>query len=105
MTLTLEAQLDLAAEFRIPCTNTNGGYAEVAVERSHASKLWAVTDGAFTGRRVWHDGGWQYLSDIGRTAAYRHSREEALALGQHVAEIEGADIDKRFADIRSQITA
>lgn len=99
MTLTLEAQLDLATEFRIPCTNETGGYAEVVVERSAASKLWAVTDGSFTGRQAWHDGAWRYVSGIGRAVAYRHSREEAL--GQQVAAIEGAAIDARVAAFRA----
>lgn len=105
MTLTLQAQLDLATEFRIPCTNETGGYAEVVVERSAASRLWAVTDGSFTGRQAWHDGAWHYVSDIGRATAYRHSREDALALGQQVAQIEGTAIDARVAALRAQMTA
>lgn len=105
MTLTLEAQLDLATEFRIPCTNQAGGYAEVVVERSAASKLWAVTDGSFTGRQAWHNDAWHHISDIGRSVAYRHSREDALALGQQVAAIEGQAIDARVAELRAQMTA
>lgn len=95
--VALTDQLLLATEFRIPCTNETGGYAEITVERGMGPKLWAVTDGSFTGRRAWVNGGWQYLSDVGKVAAYRHTRKEALDLGRQVAAIEGAGIDAHVA--------
>lgn len=57
-----------------------------------------MTDGALPGLRAWVAGeGWQYISDIGRTAAYTHERREALALAVQVAEIQaacyGAELD------------
>ena len=98
----LRAQLDLASEFRIPCTNETGGYAEVVVERGMGPGCWGVTNGSFTGRQVWVDGAWRYLSDVGKSAGYCHTRDDALTLGHQVAAIEGAAIDARIARLRGE---
>jgi hypothetical protein len=98
----LRAELDLASEFRIPCTNQTGGYAEVVVERGMGHGCWGVTDGSFTGRQVWVDGAWRYLSDVGKSAGYCHTRDAALTLGHQVAAIEGAAIDARIARLRGE---
>lgn len=81
----------LAREFRIPLTNTMGGYGEVTVERGDTG--WAVTDGAIGGKQTWVDGSWRYITDVGRTAAFAHTLDQAIALGHEVAAIEGARID------------
>ncbi|MFE7111105.1 hypothetical protein ACFU98_43695 [Streptomyces sp. NPDC057575] len=83
--------LELASEFRIPVPDTGaGGYAEIVVHRERGgTDRWAVTDGALTGRRAWVEGqGWQYISDVGLTAAYVYLRDEALLLALRVAEAE-----------------
>ncbi|OEV14065.1 hypothetical protein [Streptomyces nanshensis] len=88
--VALEQQLALAREFRVPLPNQVGGYGEITVEKDPGLNLWAVTDGAFSGKRAWVDGFWQHLTDIGRTAAYTHPLDEALELAYQVAEFEGA---------------
>ncbi|MEU2834907.1 hypothetical protein ABZ667_40800 [Streptomyces lavendulae] len=96
--------LGLAHEFRVPIPDVGvGGYGEVVVRRQPdgAGERWAVTDGAFSGLRAWGDGeGWRYVSDIGRTAAYRHSLEQALELAHQVAEIEAACYQAEVAAVR-----
>ncbi|MFB7852817.1 hypothetical protein ACFC34_38190 [Streptomyces sp. NPDC056053] len=85
--------LELASEFRIPVPDTGaGGHAEIVVHRERGGTgRWAVTDGALTGRQAWVEGqGWQYISEIGRTAAYAHPRDEALLLALRVAGAEAA---------------
>lgn len=81
--------LALAREFRVPFPAVDGraGYGEVAVVRESAdSDQWAVTDGAVTGLRAWVSGRWQYVSDIGRAAAYRYGDiGEALAVAEEAA--------------------
>lgn len=91
----LTGYLTKAREFRIPLTNQRGGYSELSVERGPGpyDHLWAVTDGAFSGRRVWHDGTWYYISEIGPALAYRHTLEDALALGEKAAAAESARLD------------
>lgn len=98
------AQLDLASEFRIPCTNKTGGYAEIIVERGEGdfSALWAVTDAAAINRSVWTDGGWRNIYRTGFTGAYRLSREDAIALGRQVAEIESRAIEERVAALDAE---
>ncbi|MFD7554201.1 hypothetical protein ACFV9E_06630 [Streptomyces sp. NPDC059835] len=87
--LLAEAQLDFATEFRVPVpVGSAGGYAEVVVRRDDQGEMWAVSDGALTGLRAWVDGRWSYVSDIGRAAAFRWTREEAIAVAQEVAELE-----------------
>jgi hypothetical protein len=89
----LRAELAFAWEFRVPLPEPAPGAFAIVVRREPGgSDRWAVTDGADTGLRAWVDGrGWQYVSDIGRAAAYRHEREEALRVAYQVAELEGAD--------------
>ncbi|MFJ6384695.1 hypothetical protein ACIQI7_32395 [Kitasatospora sp. NPDC092039] len=91
-TLSAEEQLALAVEFRVPIPQGPvGGYGEVVVRRDETSDGWAVTDGALVGLRAWvegEDGGWQPVRDIGRAAAYKHTREQALGLAHRVAEYE-----------------
>lgn len=81
--------LALAREFRVPFPAVDGraGYGEVAVVRESAdSDQWAVTDGAVTGLRAWVSGRWQYVSDIGRAAAFRYGDiGEALAVAEEAA--------------------
>ncbi|OEV14070.1 hypothetical protein [Streptomyces nanshensis] len=88
--VALEQQLALAREFRVPLPNQVGGYGEITVEKDPGLRLWAVTDGALSGKRAWVDGDWQRLTDIGRPAAYTHPLDEALELAHQVAEFEGA---------------
>ncbi|MFD0353630.1 hypothetical protein ACFVHW_07755 [Streptomyces sp. NPDC127110] len=101
-----EELLGLAHEFRVPIPEAGvGGYGEVVVRRrpDGAGERWAVTDGAFSGLRAWVEGeGWRYVSDIGRAAAYRHSRESALELAHQVAEIEAACCQAEIAAVRSE---
>ncbi|MFJ2191573.1 hypothetical protein ACIOJE_27190 [Kitasatospora sp. NPDC087861] len=91
-TMSAEQQLALAVEFRVPIPQGEaGGYGEVVVHRDQAGDGWAVTNGAMVGLRAWiEDEGWRPVRDIGRAAAYKHTREEALALAHQVAEIEAA---------------
>ncbi|MEV8324568.1 hypothetical protein [Kitasatospora sp. NPDC056731] len=92
--MTTKAEvLRYATQFRLPLTNTVGGYGEVTIQRGESQyrDKWAVTDGAFTGLRAWTDpDGWQYISDIGRANAYRYTLEEAFEVGCRVVEIESA---------------
>ncbi|MGW7444984.1 hypothetical protein [Kitasatospora sp. NPDC054795] len=92
-TLTVEEQLALAVEFRVPIPQGPvGGYGEVVVRRDETGTGWAVTDGALVGLRAWTEGeGWRLVRDIGRAAAYPHTREQALTLARRVAEIEAAN--------------
>lgn len=90
----LQAHLALVHEFRIPLTNTLGGYGEVCVERR--GDHWAVTDGAYTCRRVWQDDGWTYIGTVGLEAAYVLPLDAALELGHRVARIEGDRTDERL---------
>jgi hypothetical protein len=94
----LAAQLALAVEFRVPLPEGLGGYGELVVQReSTGSDRWAVTDGAFVGLQAWIDGeGWQYITDIGRAAAFVYSLDEALAMADDVARIEQERHDARI---------
>ncbi|MFB8442712.1 hypothetical protein ACFC7A_27040 [Streptomyces niveus] len=101
-------KLALATEFRVPLPgHPAGSYGEIVVKRERASSYrwaareragsyrWAVTDGAVSSLRIWTDGdGWRYLSDIGRTAAYRHTLDEALLLAERAAEFEATSLAK-----------
>ncbi|MFD5433751.1 hypothetical protein ACFWJ4_16570 [Kitasatospora sp. NPDC127067] len=98
-TLTVEEQLRLAVEFRVPIPQGPvGGYGEVVVRRDQTGDGWAVTDGALVGLAAWTENdGWQPVRDIGRAAAYRHTREQALDLAHRVAEIEAANYQALLA--------
>ncbi|MER6253680.1 hypothetical protein ABT224_20220 [Streptomyces sp. NPDC001584] len=91
----LAAHLNLVREFRIPVQNKLGGYAELTVERGPGpfDARWAITDGATHSKKVWHLGSWYWLSAIGPDLAYRHTMQEALALGEQVAAFEGRTQD------------
>lgn len=94
--------LTLAREFRIPLRNELGGYMELSIVReSSASDRWAITDGSYSGLQAWVDGEWRYIGDVGRAAAYTHSLDEALALGNEVAGTAGRQHDDQ---IRALIT-
>lgn len=86
--------LELAQEFRVPVPDIGvGGYGEIVVQRDRAgTDRWAVTDGAVTGLRTWTElaagADWQYVSDVGRQAAFRHTLGEALRLAKTVAGVE-----------------
>ncbi|MER5809908.1 hypothetical protein ABT143_17265 [Streptomyces sp. NPDC002033] len=86
--------LELAHEFRVPVPDIGlGGYGEIVVQRDRAgTDRWAVTDGAVTGLRTWTESAagadWQYVSDVGRQAAFRHTLSEALRLAKTVAGVE-----------------
>ncbi|MFG2823350.1 hypothetical protein ACGFX4_28470 [Kitasatospora sp. NPDC048365] len=96
--LSTEEQLALAVEFRVPIPHgPAGGYGEVVVRRDEAGDGWAVTDGAVVGLRAWTGEGWQPVRDIGRAAAYSHTREQALAPAHRVAEIEAANYQTLLA--------
>ncbi|MFD5882579.1 hypothetical protein [Streptomyces yangpuensis] len=84
------AALNLVREFRIPMTRDRGGYGELTIERGPArlDERWAITDGAHHAKKVWRNGTWYYLSEIGPGLAYQHTMEEALALGEKVAALE-----------------
>ncbi|MEV5204402.1 hypothetical protein [Streptomyces sp. NPDC053720] len=85
--------LELASEFRIPVPGAGAdGHAEIVVHRERGGTgRWAVTDGALTGRQAWVEGrGWQYISEVGRAAAYVHPRDRALLLALRVAGAEAA---------------
>ncbi|QKV98177.1 hypothetical protein HUT19_41385 (plasmid) [Streptomyces sp. NA02950] len=99
----LDARLQLVREFRIPVKNRLGGYAEVTVERGPGpyDDRWAITDGAFTGKRAWHDGDWHYISDLGAAAAYAHTMDAALTLGEEVAGLEGIRLDKEIEALQN----
>ncbi|MFE6272271.1 hypothetical protein ACFVQ9_26160 [Streptomyces goshikiensis] len=94
-----DARLDFVTEYRVPVpVSSAGGYAEVVVRRDDQGELWAVTDGALTGLRAWVDGGWSYVSDIGRAAAFRWTREEAIAVAQEVAALEAGSYRRAAAE-------
>ncbi|WP_043271972.1 hypothetical protein [Streptomyces sp. CT34] len=105
--VALRQQLAMASEFRVPVPDTGvGGYAEVVVKRQldGRGERWAVTDGAFSGLRAWVEGeGWRYISDVGRAVAYRHTRDEALAMAHQVAEIEAACYQAEVAANRPEV--
>jgi hypothetical protein len=97
-TRQLEEHLALARQFRIPCTNKTGGYAEITVEQGNDdSGRWAVTDGSFTGRRAWLHDGWVTIYEVGWAAVCLHSRDTAIEIARQVAAIEGAGIDAHVA--------
>lgn len=89
--LSEKEQLELATEFRIPLPlGSAGGYGEVVVRPDSVSDRWAVTNGAATGLQAWVAGeGWRRVSDVGPGAVYTLTREKAIILGYHVAELEG----------------
>ncbi|OKI95091.1 hypothetical protein [Kitasatospora sp. CB01950] len=100
-----EEQLALAVEFRVPIPHgPAGGPGEVVVRRDATGDGWAVTDGALTGVRAWTEGeGWRPVWDIGRAAAYQHTREGALALAHRVAEYEAANHRQRIGVIAAPL--
>lgn len=82
---------DLATEFRVPLTNEAGGYGEVVVRRLRlGADKWCVTDGANSQSKVWVDGQWTAITDLGLDAAHPYSLDEALTTAHQVAEYEGA---------------
>ncbi|WP_333745544.1 hypothetical protein [Streptomyces sp. IBSBF 2950] len=95
---TLDARLKLVREFRIPVKNRLGGYAELTIERGPGpyDDRWAVTDGALSSKRAWHNADWHYISDLGTAAAYAHTMDAALTLGEEVAGLEGIRLDKEI---------
>ncbi|MFK0047894.1 hypothetical protein ACIQU4_28170 [Streptomyces sp. NPDC090741] len=100
------ARIDLATEFRVPVpVGSAGGYAEVVVRRDDQGELWAVTDGALTGLRAWVDGGWSYVSDIGRAAAFRWTREGAIVVAQQVAALEAGSYRRAAAGAKDTSSA
>ncbi|MFF8775073.1 hypothetical protein [Kitasatospora sp. NPDC015120] len=98
-TLTMEEQLALATEFRVPIPQgPAGGYGAIVVRRDETGAGWAVTDGALVGLRTWaEEEGWRPVRDTGRASAYRHTRENALVLAHRVAEIEAANYQALLA--------
>ncbi|MET9956318.1 hypothetical protein ABZ135_32890 [Streptomyces sp. NPDC006339] len=101
----LRQQMALVSEFRVPVPDSGaGGYAEIVVCRERTGvDRWAVTDGSLTGLRAWVAGeGWQYVSDVGRTVAYAHERDAALALARQVAELEAACYGAEIDALRAQ---
>lgn len=88
--------LKYATQFRLPLTNTLGGYGEVTIQRGEGQhrERWAVTDGSLHRLQIWteHDG-WRYITDIGATAAYRHTLDQAFEVAQRVVEIESACLE------------
>ncbi|MFJ9771186.1 hypothetical protein ACIRVF_08075 [Kitasatospora sp. NPDC101157] len=106
------AILQYASQFRLPLTNTVGGYGEITIQRGEDlyHDKWAVTDGAFSGCRAWTEAdgwtagsGWQYISDIGRANAYRYTLQEAFEVARRVVEIESACSEAEVAAIRARI--
>ncbi len=53
-----------------------------------------LTDGAVAAQRCWTEGGWRYISDVGRAVAYRHTLDEALLLARDAAQFEAAFLAK-----------
>jgi hypothetical protein len=100
----LAARLNLVREFRIPVKNRLGGYAELTVERGPGpyDDRWAVTDGAFTMKRAWHDGDWHVISNLGPALAYAHTMDGALTLGEEVAGIEGIRLDTEITTLQDE---
>ncbi|MFE2639391.1 hypothetical protein ACFXKF_32310 [Streptomyces scopuliridis] len=103
-TMTAAQQLALASEFRVPIPQGSaGGCGEVVVKQDLTGDAWGVTDGALTGLQAWIDGeGWRYVSDVGRAAAFRRTREEALLLAHQVAELEAACYQAEIAATRPE---
>ncbi|GAA1110699.1 hypothetical protein [Streptomyces javensis] len=103
---TLNARMQLVRDFRVPLKNRLGGYAELTVERGPGpyDSKWAVTDGAFFGKRVWSDGAWRPIVDFRTSSVYRFGLEDALALAEEVAGIEGAAHDAAIRDLENQDT-
>ncbi|MEW1565767.1 hypothetical protein AB0454_22610 [Streptomyces sp. NPDC093509] len=84
----------LAQEFRIPLTNSVGGYGEVVVRRwTLAEDRWQVTDGAAKDPKVWIDGEWLPITDVGLEKAHPYTLDEALKTAHQVAEYEGATFE------------
>lgn len=101
--MTPEQMLQHATQFRLPLTNTVGGYGEIVIERGegpHRHK-WAITDGAFTNRQIWIEayGGWTPASSISLATAYDLTLDEAFKLGQRVVEIETARLEAEINSI------
>lgn len=84
----------LAQEFRVPLTNTVGGYGEVVVRRwTLGEDRWQVTDGSMTDPKVWADGGWLSIGSVGMEKAHPYTLDEALKTAHQVAEYEGATFE------------
>lgn len=99
------AALAFATQFRLPLTNTVGGYGEVTIERGAGDyrDLWAVTDGSLTELRAWVEpDGWRHITDVGWAVAYHHTLREAFALGRQVVEIESACLEAQINALRAQ---
>lgn len=84
----------LAQEFRVPLTNSVGGYGEVVVRRwTLAQDRWQVTDGSLTDPKVWIDGQWLPITSVGLEKAHPYTLDEALKTAHQVAEYEGATFE------------
>jgi hypothetical protein len=83
----LRKLLDLAQELYV--TVPIPPLSHVVVRRETAGvDRWAVTDGSVTGLEAWVDGRWQYVGNIGRTAAFRWQLEQALKVAGEAAAFE-----------------
>jgi hypothetical protein len=94
----LRAELQLlrtfGSEFRIPLTNTVGGYGEIVVRRQ-SLKLdqWQITDGANSNPKVWVACDWRPIADLSMDAAHPYTLYQALQVAAQLAEYEGAALE------------
>jgi hypothetical protein len=88
-----DEQLALAATFRIPLPfGSAGGHTAIVVVRAEDhGQQFAVTNGASFGLEAWIEHqGWRAVSTVGRAAAFRYTRTQALDVALRVADLEGA---------------
>ncbi|MEU3356102.1 hypothetical protein [Streptomyces sp. NPDC037389] len=100
--LSASATLVLVHELRVPVPGPDRN-ASITVLRDSTQDRprWAVTTGCLFGVRAWTDTGWQYISSIGRPAAFRYNLDGALTLAHQVARTEP---DRRRAEIEAART-
>lgn len=84
----LAAQLDLVAEFRVPCPgHPHGRLADLHVIKrtdGHGDG-WAITDGRLGGEQAWTGQRWTYRTELSRDDIYRWTRDAALEEALRIA--------------------
>lgn len=89
--------LQLAMEYYVPVPIPPLAHVVVRRERPGVD-LWAVTDGAVDAQRVWLDGRWWALWDVGRAVAFCWPLDAAMGHAQDAAEAEAREWRERLGE-------
>ncbi|MGW7283887.1 hypothetical protein ACWGH4_00050 [Streptomyces sp. NPDC054847] len=99
----LVAQLELAAEFRIPCPGHHyGHHADLHVRRRLDGRAdgWAVLSDDDT--HAWTGTTWVPLGSLARSEIYRYEQQDALAEAQRIAPLETQTFNTTIARLRDE---